>query len=187
MKNLLSILLFYLFVSCNQINNDSNNEKNINSLYAEKTSELINSFIEEEYRFCEFLLEPNEGFESFDVYTFWTEAEFKEFLYKTFELKDEIDYNSLIGINEKLEIDQKLLKNKIKLVSRKEFDSIFSIKDLSIKAKAKEDFQKKYLSMCYMSKPIFDKDFKTAIIDFGIGGCLVSDPYIYRFINGKWE
>ncbi|MGJ8666462.1 MAG: hypothetical protein ACSHW7_08870 [Patiriisocius sp.] len=183
----ISFVLFGLiFISgCNDADNEIN-KKTTSELYSEKTTKLLNDITDENTSFfyCQNIVEPRKGEKTFDAQEFLTDEEFKQVIFEKLNLQKESDYDSIIGFSEELIIDEKLLRKDLNVVLRKEFDIIFSY---GSSEKARVNFYEKYPDLFFMSKPIFNKEYNIAVIDFGIGGCLATTPFVVRLIDGRWE
>ncbi len=187
MKNVIKIL-FVLFglIFISGCDDDKNQVKTTSELYSEHTAKLLNDITDENSSssYCQNIVEPPKKGDTFDAQEFLSEKEFKQFIFEKFKLKNEKEYENLIGIKQELLIDEKLLRDGLNIVSRKEF---YPIRRYGTTEKARDDFYEKYPDLFFMSKPIFDKDYKIAILDFGFGGCLITTPFVYRLIDGRWE
>jgi len=184
--NLLFVLFGLIFIIGCDDDKNTNKVKTTSELYSEHTAKLLNDITDENssYSYCQNIVEPPKKGNTFDAQEFLSEKEFKQVIFEKFSLKNEREYENLIGIKEDLIIDEKLLRDGLSIVSRKEFDTI---RRYGTTEKTREDFYEKYPDLFFMSKPIFNKDYKVAILDFGIGGCLVTNPFVFRLIDGRWE
>lgn len=174
----LSLVFIVLKTSCSQRKSEETPD-----IYLEKSINLINDVLSDENNICDCLLLPLnkptlQEFED-DVPHF----NYEEYLLKTFGLSKKSDLNKLHGFNEELILKPNSLNSNVKIIYRKDWDSIFSKYGFD----ARDTIFKRYPNLCYLTKPIFDKEYKTAIMDMDFGGCLWFPPSRLQFINGKWE
>gem|GEM_PF-5508903 len=178
MKNLLAFILILLFFSCKQKENKTSSD-----IYSEKSIELINNVLSNEYSFCECLLEPpnKSTLQTFEDHV--PHFDYEKYILESFNLDKTSDLKNLHGINDSLILRPNSLASNIKIIYRKEWNETFSKYGFD----ARDTIYKRYPNLCFLTKPIFDKDYKTAIADIDIGGCLWHPPFKFRLIDGKWE
>lgn len=98
---------------------------------------------------------------------------------KRLSLKNKKELDSLNNLSKKFVLDTKILKrNNIKIIKR---DSLrFLKKDINFNTKICKNLK-------YLIKPIFNKEFNIAIIDYGYSGmCLSQEKQIFEYKNKKW-
>lgn len=178
---LVSACIFILTFGCSE-----NNQKTRSEIYSEKTAELINDLLkEEENHICDCILEPNnlsmaEIFKS-EVPGF----EFENYIIEKLSLNSVTEIDSLYGFEEKLVLNFDLISEGIKVVTLKEYDSIFNKYKFE---EAMRVFDSTYPNICYFTKPIFDKNFENGLIKFGSGGtCIWRPPSKVKNVQGGWE
>jgi hypothetical protein len=95
-------------------------------------------------------------------------------------LENRVELDSIEKLGENFIFDSSFLKQKkIKLIKREFFEKI-TIKDTTF-------FHTCPDGVTGFTKPIFDKNFKTAIIYNRFGaGCIGWKFFVYRYRNGKW-
>lgn len=178
MKNLCAFILILLIFSCKR-----KETKTSSDIYSEKTIELINDVLSDEYNFCECILEPpNKS----TLQTFADEVphfDYKKYILESFNLDNESAFKNLHGINDSLILKPNSLASGIKVIYRKEWNEIFT----KYGSGARDTIYKRYPNLCFLTKPIFDKNYKTAIADIDIGGCLWQPPLKIRLYEGKWQ
>jgi|SRR5690554_3860145 len=178
MKNLIGLILILLIFSCNEKDIENSSDK-----YSQKSIELINDVLSNEYSFCECLLEPpnKSTLQTFadDVPHF----DYEKYILESFNLKQTSDLKNLHGINDTLILRPNSLTSNIKIIYRKEWNEVFTKYGFD----ARDTIYKRYPNLCFLTKPIFDKDYKIAIADIDIGGCLWHPPFKIRWIDGKWQ
>jgi len=157
--------------------------KTASEIYSEKSIELINDVLSSEYNTCDCLLEPpNKS----TLQTFANENpefDYEKYILESFDLIEKSDLKKLHGINDSLILKPNSLTSNFKVIYRKEWNEIF----LKYGFDARDTVYKRYPNLCFLTKPIFDKDYKTAIADIDIGGCLWRPPLKIRLIDGKWQ
>jgi len=182
MKNLSIIFLIFCFFG--QINTYSQTKtKTASDIYSKKSLELIRDILSDEYNTCDCILQPPQkptlqAFED-EVPHF----NYEKYLLETFGLTEKSDIENLHGINEELILEPNNFPRDIKIIYRSEWNAIFSKYGFN----ARDTIFKRYPNLCYLTKPIFDKEYKTAIITIDYGGCLWFPPSRIQQINGTWE
>ncbi len=178
MKKLFTFILILLIFSCEQKDIETASD-----IYSKKSIELINDILSDEYSFCECLLEPpNKS----TLQTFVDEVphfDYEKYILESFNLNEKSDLKNLHGINDSLVLKPNSLSSNIKIIYRKEWNEIFSKYGFD----ARDTIYKRYPNLCFLTKPIFDKDYKTAIADIDIEGCLWHPPFKIRLYDGKWQ
>ena len=178
MKKLCVFILIIFIFSCNQKEVETPSD-----IYSKKSIELINDVLSDEHNICECILEPpnKSSLETFadEVPNF----DYEKYILESFNLDNESDLKTLHGINDTLILKPNSLVSNIRVIYRNEWDEIFSKYRFGIR----DTIYKRYPYLCYLTKPIFDKDYKIAIVDIGIGSCLWHPPSKIRLIDGKWQ
>lgn len=178
MKNLFVFVLILLIFSCKQKKIETSSD-----IYSEKSIELINDVLSSEYNFCECLLEPPN---KTTLHTFADDVphfDYERYILESFNLDNESDLKNLHGINDSLILKPNSLASNIRVIYRNEWNEIFSKYRFGVR----DTIYKRYPNLCFLTKPIFDKDYKTAIVDIDIGGCLWHPPSKIRLIDEKWQ
>lgn len=171
-KNLiLFVLTIFMFFSCK-----SETEKP-KAEYNQKANELIAQLISEGD--CDCILEiPEESMNEFDTIES-PNFEYVNYYMKRLSLKNKKELDSLNKLSKKFVLDTKILKrNNIKIIKR---DSLrFLNDDINFNTKICKNLK-------YLIKPIFNKEFNLAIIDYGYSGfCLSQEKQIFEYKNKKW-
>jgi hypothetical protein len=178
MKYFSALIIIFLIFSCKQKEIDT-----ATAIYSEKSIELINDVLSSEYNFCECLLEPPN---KTTLQTFADDVphfDYEKYILESFDLNIKSGLNELHGINDSLVLKPNSLGPNIKIIYRKEWNEIFSKYGFD----ARDTIYKRYPNLCFLTKPIFDKDYKIAIADIDIGGCLWHPPFKIRLNDGKWQ
>lgn len=169
---LLLISLTFLLVSCKKEIIKSKFE------YNEKANELIEYIISQENLDC--LLEiPKKSMIEIDTLES-PKFQYVNFYTKKLSIKNKKELDSLNKLSENFVFDENiLLKRNIKIINR---DSLRILnKDLNFQTKICKDLK-------YIVKPIFNKEYTIAIIDYGYTGmCLSNLKTIYVYKNKKWN
>lgn len=176
-KIVLTLSLFFLIISCKQ-----NKLKSESEIYTEKSIKLINDILKDRQDTCRCLLEPPNK-PTLQEFDYLPHFNYKEYIAEVFNFESESDIEMLHGIHETLILKANHLPSNIKLINQKEWNSIF----LKYGVNARDTIIKRYPKLCYLTKPIFDKNYKIAIMDIDLGGCLWSPPYRLHLDNGKWK
>ncbi|RTY85446.1 hypothetical protein EKL32_28580 [Flavobacterium sp. GSN2] len=152
--------------------------------YNRKANELILQVIsEEEDPKCNCILEiPKESMvEIIKLERPFQFLAIRKDLIKDLELNDESSLDSLIKVSNNFSLNEDLLNQKnIKLITHKMLDS------------ARKNKWANFFEICpngylFMQKPIFDKYYKTAVINVGYAGtCSPGSIRSYKFNDGKW-
>lgn len=146
--------------------------------YNKKANELIEYIIYQENLDC--LLEmPKKSMIEIDTLESPT-FQYVNFYIKRLSLKNKKELDSLNKLSENFVLDENiLLKRNIKIINR---DSLRILnKDVNFQTKICEDLK-------YILKPIFNKEFTIAIIEYGYTGmCLSNSKTIYVYKNKKWN
>lgn len=178
MQKFSGLIIVLLIFSCKK-----KEFKNASDIYSEKSIELINNVLSNEYSFCECLLEPPN---KTTLQTFADEVpdfDYEKYILEAFDLDEKSDLKNLHGINDSLILKPNSLSSNIKIIYRKEWNKIFSKYGFD----AGDTIYKRYPNLCFLTKPIFANDYKTAIMDIDNGGCLWFPPGKIRLINGNWQ
>ena len=172
---------FIIFISCAQKPLKSRSE-----IYSHNSINLLNDLLElDENKNCDCVLEPSNQsmIEKFkiDVPSF----EFKNYIVTKLKLQNKTELDSIYGLSEKLVLIPSLLKSTVKLVTRKEYDSIFNKYEFR---KANQIIFETYPTLCYFTKPIFDKNFEKGLIDLNTGTIhLITVPPKVKLVQGQWN
>ena len=178
MKRRISIFLMAItsvfFYSCKKDIKDPKLE------YNHKANELIQQLISEEN--CNCVLEiPKENIVEIEMHESPNLNTEKDYI-KKLSLKDKEELDSIIKISEDFELDENYIITKnIKLIQR---DSSFRIlsKDITFNTKTCRK------GVLYFVKPIFNKNFDLAIINYGKSGlCCDLGRKFFEYKNNKWE
>jgi len=106
------------------------------------------------------------------------------------EKKETLD--SLLYLSNDFELTNSMFKNGTELIDINKY-KVIRIKLDSIAKYGTEKEKSEMFSECpsqfyFISKPIFDKEYKTAVIDIQMGfTCLRSQPWIFELENGTWK
>ncbi|WP_296149217.1 hypothetical protein [uncultured Flavobacterium sp.] len=176
-------LNYIIFCTLNIIllNNCANDRLDSTEIYNQKANEIIFQIIKESG--CNCLLEiPNESMietsnaenPSYDI---------RNFLVEKLNTKNNSNLDSLVRISKNFHLDvQTVKKNEIKIIT------LGNLQDIN------KDDHKKFLKMCpngiiTFRKPIFDKKYQKAVLDFNYAfNCVKILPLpIYEYKNGKWK
>jgi hypothetical protein len=169
------LLIFITISGC--VKNKLESQK----LYNQKANEIIFQIIKESN--CNCLLEiPNQSLietnnsenPSYDI---------RSFLIRELKAKNNSSLDSLATISNKFKVSTETLeKNNVKIIKIKDIRAL------------KNNNGAKILKMCSkgiicFSKPIFDKTFQKAVLDYGFAfTCTKEYPLpTYEFKNGKWN
>jgi hypothetical protein len=147
--------------------------------YNQKANQLIQQLISEEN--CNCVLEiPKENLIEIEIQENPRVSNAKEYI-KVLSLKNKRELDSVIKISEGFELDKNYIKVKnIKILKR---DSTFSIlcKDITFTTKTCKN------GVLYFTKPIFNKNFDFAIINYGMSGlCCDVGRKFFEYKNSKW-
>lgn len=95
-------------------------------------------------------------------------------------LKDKIELDSLESLAINFKLDTVFFKqNNIKIINRDAIRALF--KDANFIKKCPE-------GILYIGKPLFNKNYLKAVVDYGYSGyCIPSPMSLYLFENGKWN
>lgn len=163
------LLIFLLFSSCKKETVEPKFD------YNQKANELIQQVLLDES--CGCILEiPKESM----IKTSMTDnpiIDVRKQLLEKLNLSNREELDSLEKLTVNFILDSTFLtKNKIRIIPRD------SVREL---AKNPEFCQNGILTI---RKPIFNKEYKNAIVDYGYAFMCLSSPWkIYRFENGKWK
>ncbi len=181
MKNINSILvaisIITLFISCDTKNKRLDDKE----LYNKKANELILQILKKGDCDCMIKIGINNismiarskaDNPIFDI---------DKYLINNLNLKNKSSLDSIDNMSSNFRLDINLMKkNNIKIVTIDEIDKNFSKNDSALSKKC----QKGIISM---RKPIFNKSYSLAAIDFSfLYSCIGTSPYIYKYYNGKW-
>jgi hypothetical protein len=114
------------------------------------------------------------------------EYDFKSDLFNALKIDNEKTLDSLIKLSDNFKLTKSMFSSEIKLIDRKEFDKTTTRKG----QEERIALQKKCPCKYFLSKPIFDKKFKVAVVSIGMNCgplCGHGGYYIYRLKNGVWE
>ena len=146
--------------------------------YNQKANELIEQLISEGN--CECILEiPEESMIELDTLES-PKFEYENFYIKKLSLKNKKELDSLNNLSKKFVLDTKILKrSNIKIIKR---DSLRILnRDINFYTKTCKNLK-------YLIKPIFNKEFNIAVIDYGESGmCLKFQKQIFEYKNKKWN
>ena len=172
-RNLIFIVITFFLVSCKK------EIKKPKMEYNQKANELIAQLICDEN--CDCILEiPQESMIEFDTLEY-PNFEYENYYIQKLSLKNKRELDSLNNLSKKFVLDTKLLnKSNLKIIKR---DSIRILnKDINYYSKTCKNLK-------YLLKPIFNKTFTIAIIDYGeIGMCMgMPNKQIFEYKNKKWN
>lgn len=176
---ILTITLLLIIYSCSE-----KPKKNKYDIYNEKATEIITKVLKED-TICDCVLEPPKE-SLLEV----REIEMpgrnnRKDLKIPLNIDNKNDLDSLINLSQKFQIRELLQKSKLKFVSKSTYDTLTTIS-------GKKEVDKIIARKCpkgllHISKPIFDKNFKIAVIDIEVAiGCLPNFLSIYHFDGNKW-
>jgi hypothetical protein len=177
-KITISIFLFaincFLFSSCKEEIKEPKFDYNY------KANELIQQLITEED--CNCILEiPKENIVKIEILENPALNREKDYI-KKLSLKNKKELDSITKISEDFELDENFIKSKnIKLIKR---DSTFRIlsKDITFNTITCRK------GVLYFIKPIFNKSFDLAIINYGYSGiCCDVGRKVFVYKNNKWK
>ena len=172
-RNLIFILVIFFVFSCKKENIKPKLE------YNQKANELIKQLINEEK--CDCVLEiPKQTLieiENIEYRKFNTTKYYIEKL----KLKNKKELDSLNELSKSFALDTSFLKSrKIKLIKRDSLQKLFKNINFTTKICKK--------GLTYFVKPIFNKEFTIAVIDYGDAGmCVGIGRRTFEFTNNKWK
>ena len=178
MKYLCSIVCLLLFFSCKH-----KEDRTDSDIYTEKSIALINDALSDEYGYCDCLLEPPNRATLQNFADDVPDFDYEKYIIKSFTLKDKSDLNSLHGIDDSLFLKPNSFSSNVKIIYRKEWNELFSKYGYD----ARDTIYARYPNLCYFNKPIFDKNFSSAIVRIDNGDHLWFPPSKIRLIDGKWQ
>ena len=166
------LLQFVLFVNCTDKTITSNCD------YNQKANELIQQIIIDES--CKCVTEiVDESLIKISLIDNPYRDVRKEVIQKL-NLRDKIELDSLESLVTNFKLDTVFCKqNNIKIIKRDTIKNLF--KDTNFIKKCPE-------GILYIGKPLFNKNYLNAVVDYGYSGyCTPSPMSLYLFENGKWN
>jgi hypothetical protein len=172
------ILLLLSILGCNKPIEDDIN------IYNQKSTELINSILENNEADCNCLLEPPHQSLIEIAENERPAHNNKKDLLQALKLSNDSILDKQNNLSKRFRIDKLKLNFKINLIKRSVFDSIFQTYGSQ---KGREILWEKCPSgFIYLSPPIFNDIYDIAVIE--ISSCSAGGSIrVYKYINGNWE
>lgn len=174
------IFLALLFQSCKNLKSDV-------EIYNENAITLLSYIVENEDLICDcvvqvdssslyeetILLMPNQG------------PGFKNKVLGVLEIKSEEAFEKSIALGKNFRFKPAMFNDKLKIINRKEVPHQFE----SLETEKSQNFIEKCPNFqCWISEPIFNKNFTKAIVSNEYGtSCFYNPPAVYFKFRGKWE
>lgn len=174
---ILSLIIFFFLINSSgtELENDyiKNSNKFISQLLSEKTFDNT------------LLVKPEKSYNLVDIYeTEMPQINIRKILIKNLKLNNTIELDELINKSNSFDFTDSFSDYNTNLISKSEFDSIQ--KEEILRIKKDNNFVSKQIY--FISKPMFDKEYKTVIIDINQANtCIITKPLIYKKIKGKWK
>jgi hypothetical protein len=169
---ILFVITFFLLISCK-----SETEKPVTN-YSQKANELIQQLILEEN--CDCILEiPKQNLNELQKMEN-PNIDFEKIYLKELALKNKKELDSMNNLSKNFSLNLKFLKkNNIKIIKR---DSLrFLKRDINFITKTCKK------GLTFFIKPIFNKEFTVAIINYGPSGMCCGIPRTtFEYKNNKW-
>lgn len=182
-------ILFYIIVSTFIL---SCGKSNPTTEYNKVAMEFIKEIFADDYFSCSYIIKPH----SDDNLLNTLEEEMPESNYRIkiseiLNIEKQSVLDSVIDLSKNFEYKKSMFNRDTKLIEQREFNSIKKMLDSVVKYGSKKEIDSIFAEcpreFYFISKPIFDKNYKIAVIDIQIGfGCLRSPLLVYYFENGKW-
>ena len=184
----ISILLIFLYstLSCKQV------ESEIIS-YNEVAAEFSTQIFSEEYYDCGYIIKPNAQNSILEDIASETQAlEYRNTLMKILKLSNLKTLDSMLNLSKDFDFKDSMFKKGIELIDSHQYIEIRTEIDSIVKYGTKKEkeklFQECPSSFYFISKPIFDEKYETALIFIKNGfSCFPSQPWIFELNNGIWE
>ncbi len=160
-------------------------EKSPSLLYTEETAKLLNDILMDEFRHCDCIVMPADLSLIENAERDMPEMDMRGRIAYRMELTDVSQVNSLIGHTEILLLSDEMITHDLRLIPFTEitWDRLFDRKEAE-----KVWYERCPESMCYISKPLFNKDYTTAVMDFSFfSTCLYMGPSTFVKRDGTWR
>lgn len=182
-KILIVISFIVCLLSCDKEENHTDN-------YYQKALDFITEVFSSEFYDCAYIVKPKKDSNLLELIEQEMPAlNYERELIEILKVEEGEKLEFLINRSKNFKFKNTMFKKGILLIDFERFTSIKTELDSKRITEKKE----KFFSECpfefyFISKPIFDKDYKIAIIDIQQGfTCLRSKPWIYELKNGKWK
>ena len=182
------IILLFTFSNCKQKNNAEEFDN-----YNKKATELITQIFSDEYYDCSCIVKTKSDENLIDRIELEMPAlNFRKKTTDILNVNRESTLDSLIRLSEHFKLKNSMFRSKTKLIEQRQFDSIKNVLESIAKNGTEKEietaFRKCPTDFYFLSKPLFDKNFKIAIIDINLGFVHTrTHPRIYRLKHGIWE
>ena len=161
--------------------------------YEKVASEFISQIFSNEVYECSYLIKPNPVYNLLET----IEEEMPALDYENRLMGilkvDEKTLDSLLNLSNDFDFKKSMFKSGTELIDINKYITIRkgldSIAQFGTELEKNQMFSECPSEFYFISKPIFDKEYKTAVIDIQIGfTCLRSHPWIFsRNENGNWK
>ncbi len=161
--------------------------------YEQNASEFISQVFSNEVYECSYLIKPNSEYNLLE--TIEEEMPALDYGNRLMDILkvDEKTLDSLLNLSNDFELKKAMFKSGTELIDSNKYITIRkgldSIAEFGTELEKNQMFSECPSEFYFISKPIFDKEYKTAVIDIQIGfTCLRSHPRIFtRKENGMWK
>ncbi len=109
-----------------------------------------------------------------------------------FKIEKKETLDSLLNLSSNFEFKNSMFKSETELIDLNQFKVIKTEIDSIVKYGSVKEKKQMFLDcpskFYFISKPVFDKEYKTAVIDIQMGfTSLKSKPCVFKFENGTWK
>jgi len=183
-------LLFFSLSNCKK----KENVEKMND-YNKNATEFITQVFSDESFECSYIIRPNANSNLLeDIENEMPAINYRNRFNVILKIDNKNTLDSLMDLSKNFDFKDSMFGKKTELIEYSKFDSIRKVLD-SIAGFGTEKEIEEYFEKCpndfyFISKPIFDKNYRIAVIDIQMGFThldLGSHPSIYRLNNGIWE
>ena len=192
MKKTINIItLTILFFSLSNCKKKDDVEKKND--YNKNATELITQIFSDSLFECSYIIRPNANSNLLeDIENEMPAINYRNKLNGILRIDNKNTLDSPFGLSKNFDFKDSMFGKKTELIEYSKFDSIRkkldSLAQFGTEKQIDTFFEKCPNDFYFISKPIFDKNYRTAVIDIQMGLThLRSHPSIYRLNNGIWE
>jgi hypothetical protein len=193
LKKIIKISLIIIFfnstLSCNQ-QIEVNEIKSYDKIALEFITQIFSNELEYE---CSSIIKPSSKYNLLEMLEHeMPDTNYRNRLIEALKIKQTETLDSLLDLSKDFEFQNSMFNKGTELIDINQFSVIKTEGDSIIKYGSDKEIEQ-YFTKCpsvfyFISKPVFDKEYKTAVIDIRPAFLhLRSGPWIFELNNGIWE
>jgi len=188
-KIVVILTVFNTILSCNE-----QNEITASKQYEKEASAFISQVFSNKIYDCSYVIKPNPEYNLLETIEEEMPAlDYRNRLMDILKVGKKQTLDSLVNLSHDFEFRQSMFKSGTELIDLNKYSTIRkgldSIAKFGTEVEKDQMFSECPSEFYFISKPIFDKEYKTAVIDIQMGFTSIrSHPWIFsRSEKGTWE